>query len=127
GRIRGRRLNMRGSTIRARSALIRISCLAIAALASHALAGKKDDAEKRPFQILKPSVELTAAEGYQEVREIGGVRIELASVPFVVKPMYFVSVQQRKSAWEEWTGLRVGQGAPVWIGVLPFYEVARMS
>jgi hypothetical protein len=37
--------------------------------------------------------------------------------------MVNVFVAPRESAWESWTGVRVGTAAPVWIGVLPYYEV----
>ncbi|HEX4826371.1 MAG TPA: hypothetical protein VFV19_18875 [Candidatus Polarisedimenticolaceae bacterium] len=84
---------------------------------------KKSEVEKRPFQVLRPTVELSPTQGYDAVREIGGVRIELTSTQFESKPMYFVSVQKREDALESWTGVRVNDLAPVWVGVLPFFEV----
>jgi len=83
----------------------------------------KDEVERRKFQIVKPSVELRPAEGYAAVQEIGGIRIELSPTPFTTKPMYFVSIQERSTMFEGLTGVRVGTAAPVYIGVLPFYQV----
>ena len=108
--------------------LAALLCSVIAASVSGEIqAGRKkedkDNVEKRAFQILKPSVDLSPAEGYAAAQEIGGVGIELSYRPFTVKPMYFVSVQERSTMFESLTGVRVGTAAPVYIGVLPFYQV----
>jgi hypothetical protein len=83
----------------------------------------KEAMERRQYQILKPAIVLTAAEGYPETREIGGVRVELAAIPPQTQPRYFVAVQGRETALESWAGIRLGNAAPVWVAVLPFYTV----
>jgi hypothetical protein len=84
---------------------------------------KDDVVERRGFQIVKPEITLEPVAEYPASRQIGGVRIELSRIPFRVKPMYFVTVQERTSKWEGWTGVRIGKAAPVWIGAMPYYDI----
>lgn len=107
-----------------------LCCVLAATLLGESLAaGKKDkdEVKKRPFQILKPEVSLEPAAESPSVQEIGGVRVELVRLPFEIRSMYFVNVQERESGWESVTGIRMGTASPVWIGVLPFYNISPQN
>lgn len=84
---------------------------------------KDDKTQSVTVKVLKPSLALELADAATSAQEIGGVRVELTRVPLETKPMVNVDVGPRESAWESWTGVRVGTAAPVWIVALPYYDV----
>lgn len=81
---------------------------------------KKPKTERYSLELPKPSFALEPVEGYTAMQTIGGVRVEVTAVPFEVRPMFFVSLEQRKK-FMVLTG--VAGNIPVWAGIIPFLQV----
>jgi hypothetical protein len=121
---------IKGSGSRWATILLCMLLSIVTAVSSAAEKKEKKAKEKKPafmadeYPIYKQNLELKGVEAeFPAAQKKGGVRIELSPMPLSVEPRYTVAFQPRKTVGGMFFAPQPGAALPVWMGVLPFYQM----